>query len=106
MSYVIMNVGTERLHRKAGEYCDASYKTERAAKGACTRLNREYSGYEMQVANGKDVAQWVVMTYAEFDELHNPIVTVFSLMTGKPVQIRKSEKGGCTDPSTERYHCM
>lgn len=106
MSYVIMNVGTEQLHRKAGAYSEAFYKTERAAKGACTRLNREYTGYEMQVANGKDVAQWVVMPYAEFSELHDPLVTVLSLMSGKPVQIRKSAKGGCCDPSTERHWSM
>ena len=102
MSYVIMNGGTEQLHRKPGHYSPASYDSERGAKIACSKLNTLYS------PNGdfRGPPQWVVLTRAEFSELHDPLVTVFNLMTGKPVQIRKSEKGGCTDPSTERYHSM
>jgi hypothetical protein len=33
-------------------------------------------------------------------------VTVKSLMTGKDVEIMRSDVGGACDPSTERYHSM
>ena len=42
MSFVIVNVGTERAHSVKGN--DAKvYPTERGAKIACTRLNKEYA---------------------------------------------------------------
>lgn len=94
--YVIMNVGTELLHRRGSGSFDTNYSSESGAKNACTRLNKQYGSN----------SQWVVMTVQEFNELHDPIVTVFNLMSGKAVQIRKSERGGCCDPSTERYWAM
>jgi hypothetical protein len=33
-------------------------------------------------------------------------ITVKHLLTGEPVEIRRSERGTCVDPSTERYHSM
>jgi len=95
-TYVIMNVGTEMLYRKPGNYCEAHYESERGAKGVCTRLNNEYG----------NVKQWVVMTSEDYENEHNPLVIVFNRLTGKAVQIRRSKKGGCTDPSTEQYHSM
>lgn len=95
MSYVIMNVGTEMLYRKV-HYCTASYPTERGAKNACSRLNKDYG----------NTVQWVVMTTEEYSSGHDPLVTVVNLMSKKPCQIRRSEVGGPCDPSTERYWCM
>lgn len=45
---------------------------------------------------------------ASADDWHkaDEMVTVTNILTGKEVQIRASERGGCCDPSTERYHCM
>ena len=90
-----MNVGTERLYRKV-HYAEAYYPTERGAKIACSRLNKEYG----------NVPQWVVMSRADYSAGHDPMVTVYNLMSKKPVQIRRSEVGGPCDPSTERYWCM
>lgn len=49
--------------------------------------------------------EYAVMTLKEYNE-QDTMVTVYNLMSGKPVQLRKSEVGGPCDPSTERYHCM
>lgn len=35
-----------------------------------------------------------------------PIVIVKSLINGQDVELRKSQVGGCCDPSTERYWSM
>jgi hypothetical protein len=34
------------------------------------------------------------------------LITVKHLLTGAEVEIRRSERGTCVDPSTERYHTM
>jgi hypothetical protein len=34
------------------------------------------------------------------------MITVINCLSGQPVQIRRADQGGCTDPSTERYHSM
>lgn len=90
-----MNVGTEDLWR--GDSTRSKwYETERGAKIACTRINKQFG----------NTAQYVVLTNTEFDAKHNPFVTVHSLMNGLPVQLLRSEVGGCCDPSTERYWTM
>jgi hypothetical protein len=97
MSYfVIMNVGTEQLYRKPGEYSSAVYDTQRGAKGACTKINKQYGGTN----------QWVVMTHDQFEFYHNPLVEVTNILSGKKCMIRRSDKGGCCDPSTERFFTM
>lgn len=47
-----------------------------------------------------------VIDTVEAYEAEDGMVEVKSLMTGAPVMIRKSERGGCCDPSTERYWSM
>ena len=96
MSYVIMNVGTGQLYRKPSHYCPMTYPTVHGARIACAKLNKSFG----------NCGQWKVITSGEFTDLYDPIVTVFNCLTGKPCQIRKSEVGGCCDPSTERYHSM
>jgi hypothetical protein len=88
-----MNVGTETLYYVRGQYGYKHYRTEQGAKAMATRLNKQYG----------DTKQWVTMSAAEFDEKHNPMVETTNIMSGKTVMIRKSEKGGCCDPGTERY---
>lgn len=97
--YVVMNVGTTRLYFKRGEYGPARYATETAAKGVRTRLNRTYGGQN----------QWIVMTQGEYTEKYDPMVVVYNDITGDgktPIYIRKSQVGGCCDPSTETYHSI
>ena len=95
MSYVIMNVGTEQLYRKPRHYGAASYPTRHGARIACSKLNKSFGP-----------GQWVVMSLCDFTEQFDPYVDVKSLMTGATVKIRRSEKGGCCDPSQERYWTM
>lgn len=94
MSYVIINVGTEMLFRKPNHYCPTAYATERGAKIACTKINKAFG----------NCGQYVVMSSKDYEAGHNPMVTVINCTTGKPVQIRKSDVGGCCDPSTELFH--
>lgn len=56
--------------------------------------------YQAEVLDGL-----MISTPESFVE-QDTIVEVKSLMNGKLVQLRKSEVGGPTDPSTERYWCM
>lgn len=97
MKFVIMNVNTEDCYRRSGESCRINnYSTKSAAKGVCTKLN-------------KTCDEWVVVTLQEFNDKHNPMVAVYNSITGDgvtPVYIRRSEIGGCCDPSTELYHTM
>lgn len=63
--FVIVNVGSDALHN--------SYATERGAKGACTRLNKQYG----------DVGQWKVVTRDEYLARPVEMVERTNLMTGK-----------------------
>lgn len=50
-----------------------------------------------------------VMSFEEFQaraEEIDPMVEVKNMMSGKPVMIRKSQRGTCVDPSTETYWSM
>ena len=89
------------------------YDTERGAKAALTRARKSGSmrymtsfGYGRMKADR--VAKLDVCTAADFHDKIDYEVEVTPLMseTGKKVKIRKSEQGGCTDPSTERYWSM
>ena len=86
------------------------YDTMRGAKSALTRARKSGSmkymtsfGYGRMKADR--VAKLDVCTPAEFQELDYE-VEVKNLMSGKTVKILKSDEGGCTDPSTERYWSM
>jgi len=37
---------------------------------------------------------------------YNEMVTVYNVLSNKPVEIRRGDRGGPCDPSTERYHSM
>lgn len=98
--YTIYNPKTYQLLRvvKNGYWQDASYATERAAKAQLTKLS---TGLRPKI----NADEWKVISMAEYREVE-PMVEVISIGSGKPVQIRLSERGGCTDPSTERYWTM
>lgn len=84
MTYVIHN-GTHIL-----KLCDS----ERGAKTSLTRKwKKRYPNAE-------------VSSYDYFSKNVDHMVTVKNLLSGLDCQIRASEQGGCTDPSTERFHCM
>lgn len=98
MTYVIMNVGTERLYDSSTYNDGKMYDQMRYAKAQLTRLNKKYGE-----------GQHVIILYKKWLDMYNPYVPVYNHITGDgktPIMIRKSEVGGCCDPSTERYHCM
>jgi hypothetical protein len=82
MQFVIVNTDTHRHTNKL-------YTSFRRAQNAA-------------VKTGKLEPEWRVMPYKEWF-LEDKLVTVTSLLTNKPVQIRRSEVGTCCDPSTERF---
>lgn len=96
MSFVIYhNTSFQRLSLGGQQ----SFETERTAKGILTKA----------VNAGK--AKREDYTVASYDAwvAADPLVETFSihdLKKEKPVMIRQSEKGGCTDVGTERYWTM
>lgn len=94
MSFVIYKPETYRIY-KFPNGSQAIFEQERTAKGQLTKLRNA------GVLNDN----WKVESYDNWAK-NEPMVTVKSLMNGKDVQIRKTEVGGCCDPSTERYWTM
>lgn len=87
------------------------YKSLSGAKAALTRARKSGSmrymcsfGYGRMKADR--IAKLDVCTLSEFVNEKDEWTTVKNLMSGTEVKIRKSEVGGCCDPSTERYWCM
>jgi hypothetical protein len=96
MSYVIMNVGTEKLYKAPGKYGNNTYETERAAKGVATRLNKEYG----------HTKQWVAMSAQAFREAHPvKMVTRINLMSGLPFEEAEDTPNFCS-PASEAYWSM
>lgn len=85
MSYLIHN----------DTYIIASgFNSERGAKTSLTRRwKKRYPKAE-------------VCSREHFDNHIDHMVETVNIMTGGKCMIRASEKGGCCDPGTERYHCM
>jgi fructose-1,6-bisphosphatase/inositol monophosphatase family enzyme len=88
-------VDKENVYAARENGATLTYYTERSAKTARTR----------RINSGTLDAKFEVMSREEFDQL-DVMVEVKNLMSGRPVQIRKSDRGGCCDPSTERYWTM
>lgn len=95
MSYVIMNLRNEQLHKGNRCYSFCQYATISGARSAATRLNKKI---------GEKL--WNAISYSEYDRLFNTEVEVTNLMSGKTCKIRKSDRGGRCDPSTETYWSM
>lgn len=95
MSYVIYKPETYRIFQFPNGN-QAIFDNERTAKGQRTKLIN---------AGIIKADEWKVESYATYSE-NEPNVTVKSLMTGADVVIRKTQLGGCCDPSTERYWTM
>ena len=91
MSYFIYNPTTyKRLIKGNGDAIRA--ETERAAKAQLTK-------------SGVDKNVWKIIPVREFYD-NEPDVEVINLMSKLPCKIKISERGGCCDPSTERYWQM
>ena len=94
MAHVIYNPNTYRIFTFPNGN-KAVFDNERVAKGQLMKLTNK----------GVLNADWKVESYDTFTK-NEPMVKVKNLMSGKDVMIRKSEVGGCCDPSTERYWTM
>lgn len=95
MSYVIFKPATWRIFTfPTGS--QAVYDSERQAKAQFTKLVN---------AGTIKADEWKIEPYTVYSETE-PMVTVKSLMNGADVQIRMSLRGGCCDPSMERYWSM
>ena len=87
------------------------YDTLGGAKAALTRAQNSGKmrymcsfGYGLMKADR--IAKLNVCTSEHFHNEVDHMVTVTNLMSGTKIQIRASDEGGCTDPSTERYWSM
>jgi hypothetical protein len=91
--YVIVNVGTGKAYKKPRAYRRTEYKTAAAAKGICTRFERE------QV-----LSQWRVMLAADYDASLK-MVERTNIMTGQKFMEAEDTPYFCS-PSSERYWSM
>ena len=94
MSFVIVNVGTDRAYGKYS-WDRKVYETERGAKGACTKLNKVYG----------DTEQWKVMSTAEYNARPVKMVQRINLMSGLPY-MEAEDTPGFMSPASEAYWSM
>ena len=97
-------------------YRVANYSNQRSARAAMrranggTRINRiivdNADAESCTIDNTVCYGTYAVMEWRAYETKHNYMITVNSLMSGNPVEIRKQDRGSCTDPSTERYWSM
>lgn len=87
------------------------FKTLRGAKAALTRARKSGSmrymcsfGYGRMKADR--IARLDVTEAGNFHDNVDKKVKVKNLMSGTEVEINASDRGGCCDPSTERYWSM
>lgn len=92
--YVLINVGTEQAYQKANCYSAAKYKTEAAAKGVCTRLNKEYKA-----------VQWKVMSLESYAARPIKMVERTNIMTGEKFMEAEDTPYFCS-PSSESFWSM
>ena len=94
MSYLIVNVGTDRAYGKYS-WDRKIYPTERGAKGACTKLNKDYG----------NTTQWKVMTVAEYNARPVKMVERTNLMSGQKYMEAEDTPNFCS-PASESYWSM
>ena len=94
MSYVIVNVGDQKAYRK--NYSVTVYPTERGAKIACTKLNKNHYGNTMQ---------WVVMSHEVYANRPVKMVERTNLMSGQTFMEAEDTPYFCS-PSSESYWSM
>ena len=100
--WVVYNVDTHRMY--------TYHKTRAGASRSLTARLKRHSQQHLwefpeRPINAAFHLNASITTYAEWNAADTE-VEVINLMSGKPVKIRKSERGGCCDPSTELYWSM
>lgn len=97
MYYIYHPTTYKQYFPKHSMYGPGVYETEQAAKAQRTKA----------INAGKLTADWQVISTEAF-RANEPMVETRNILNPEagPIMIRISEKGGCTDPGTERYHTM
>ena len=91
-NYLIMNTNTGKRYVKPGHVTHTMYDTERGAKIACTRLNKEWA-----------TSCFKVMTNEQFDYYYPvKMKKVRNLMSGVEIEIAE-DTPLCCDPRSETY---
>ena len=94
MTYVILNVSTQKAYRKPGDYCEMTYETERGAKSACTKLN-----------NRTGNTFWTVVEYSAYKAVPVKMVKRINMMSG--LEYEEPEDTPCfMSPACESYWSM
>lgn len=94
MSHVI-------VHKESWHNTEKSYRTLGMAQGAMKRTKKRNGTpkYPADQYEAMSIEDWRAQDYeVETVNILNP--------KAGPIKIRRSQKGGCCDPGTERYHCM
>ena len=96
--FVIYNTKAKRVVK---DFTIRLFATSQAGKTAVAALVRKSKGELTKM-------DFEVLSYSEFQEKYDPLVETKNILnpSAGPIMIRLSEKGGCTDPGTERYHSM
>jgi len=94
--FVIVNVGTELTYHKPRHITTATYETVRGAKGACTKLNKNYG----------NCGQWVVMSIEDYCNAYPvKMVQKTNLMSGN-TYMEAEDTPNCCSPASETYWSM
>lgn len=85
----------------------SAHETKRGAAISLAALKRnddirEEKGY---YNNHYKKPVYEIMTWQQFHDA-DIMVEVINLQSGMPCMIRRSDRGGCCDPSTETYHSI
>lgn len=96
MKYLAYNA--ESLHIIA--HCETLAGAKRSATRAMKRCRMSENVYIQNISV-------VAGTVEEYNAADIEVDTYSMLDPNRtPIKIKKSKKGGCCDPATERYHCM
>lgn len=104
MSFVVMELRAlvRVTNSKTGRN---SYKTEAAAKAACTRLHKQHVDNYINSNGAAGRKSYVVWPMQQFLDLEPKMIQVRNLMTGKKVTIA-ADTPLCCNPSSETYWSM
>jgi len=92
--FVIVNVVTEKLYKRKGDFCSASYETERGARQVCTKLNKTTDAEHIVLPSDQYRVQFPV----KMVQRHN-------MMSGLPYMEAEDTPSYCS-PASEAYWSM
>ncbi len=116
MAYVLFYVNESGRPQRIRTYNDLSsarrgMRTSNRNAGFVSRVSRCWNIHVesewCRAADGThEYGSYAIMHETDFEAVYNQKTTVKSLMTGNEVEIREQDRGGCCDPSQERYWSM